>query len=74
VGTIALAPATRAPEQLALALAEHKIAVGAGHFYAVRCLEGLGIDPENGVLRISLVHYNSQADIDGLLSALDSTL
>jgi selenocysteine lyase/cysteine desulfurase len=48
--------------------------VSAGHFYAVRCLEGMGIDPETGVLRISLVHYNNEEDVDRLLAALDEAL
>ena len=48
--------------------------VGAGHFYAVRLLEALGLDPARGVLRISLLHYNSAVEIDRLLLALDEAL
>lgn len=73
-GTIALVPTASTPDQLARRLAERRIAAAAGHFYAVRCLEALGIAPERGVLRISLVHYNSGEDVDRLLSALDEAL
>lgn len=73
-GTIALAPVGSTPDQLARSLADERVAAGAGHFYAVRCLEGLGIEPQNGVLRISLVHYNTVGDVDRLLAALDQAL
>jgi len=55
-------------------LAEHNIAVGAGDFYALRCVQALGMDPEDGVVRVSLVHYNSTEEIDRLLAALDLIL
>jgi len=73
-GTIALVPSGTTPEAVARRLAERRVAVSAGHFYAVRCLEGMGIDPETGVLRISLVHYNNEEDVDRLLAALDEAL
>ncbi|MDX1584750.1 MAG: aminotransferase class V-fold PLP-dependent enzyme, partial [Thermoanaerobaculia bacterium] len=59
------------PAELASRLAERQIAVGAGHFYAVRLLQALGIDPERGVLRASLVHYNTEEEVDRLLDALE---
>jgi len=73
-GTIALAPTQVSPEYLARRLAESKVAVGFGHFYAPRCLQAVGLDPRDGVLRISLVHYNSAQDVDRLLTALDRIL
>jgi len=30
----------------------------------------LGIDTEDGVVRTSMVHYNSQEDVDKLISVL----
>jgi cysteine desulfurase family protein (TIGR01976 family) len=52
-------------------LVKKKIAVRNGDFYAVRCLEALGVaDTEDGVVRISLVHYNSVEDVDRLLEEL----
>lgn len=58
------------PSELASRLAEGEVAVGSGHFYAMRLLQALGIDPERGVLRISLVHYNTDAEVDRLLEGL----
>jgi len=73
-GTIALVPSRTTPDALAASLAEQRIAAGAGHFYALRCLQALGIDPERGVLRLSLVHYNSAEDVERLLAAMNETL
>ncbi|MEQ8357047.1 MAG: aminotransferase class V-fold PLP-dependent enzyme [Kiloniellaceae bacterium] len=50
------------------------IAAGAGHFYAYRLVEALGLDPEAGVLRVSFVHYTSPQEIDKLIQALDQSL
>lgn len=55
-------------------LARHGIMAGGGHFYAWRLLEGVGINPGNGVLRLSFTHYTSREDIDRLIKALDVEL
>lgn len=64
----------RRGEEVAAELASKGIMTGGGDFYAVRCLEGMGIDPDHGVLRLSFVHYTSQGEVDHLLSALDDVL
>lgn len=58
------------PAEIAKRLAERKIAVGAGHFYAARLLEALGIDLERGVLRVSMVHYNTLEEVERLAEAI----
>ena len=40
------------------------------NFYAWRCLKALGIDTEDGVVRISMVHYNTHEDVKKLIDAL----
>jgi len=40
----------------------------------VRLMEGLGIDPSNGVLRLSFVHYTNTQEVENLMKALDQTL
>jgi cysteine desulfurase family protein (TIGR01976 family) len=59
------------PEDLAARLAEYKLGVGAGHFYAYRLIEVLGIDTDEGVLRTSFVHYTSAEEVNRLIEALD---
>lgn len=63
-----------APSEIAERLAERRIAVGSGDFYAVRLLEALGIDPQRGVLRVSMVHYNTIEEVDHLTSSLREIL
>ncbi len=60
--------------EMAKRLARHSIMAGGGHFYGQRTLEGLGIDPEHGVLRLSFVHYTSSEEIDRLITALGAEL
>lgn len=71
--TVALA-LNRAAEPVAAQLAEFGIMAGGGDFYAVRALEGMGIDPAQGVLRISFTHYTSEAEVAKLIDALDRVL
>ncbi|MDX1621411.1 MAG: aminotransferase class V-fold PLP-dependent enzyme [Nitriliruptorales bacterium] len=68
--TVAIA-GPRPAAQLAEALADHGIMAGAGHFYAYRAVEAVGIDPGEGVLRVSFVHNTSREEIDQLIEALD---
>jgi selenocysteine lyase/cysteine desulfurase len=55
-------------------LVQHGIMAGGGDFYGVRCLQGQGIDPDHGVLRVSFVHYTCKAEVDKLITALDQVL
>ncbi|MFV0359114.1 aminotransferase class V-fold PLP-dependent enzyme [Tropicimonas sp.] len=59
---------------IARALAAHGIMAGGGDFYAVRPLEAMGVNPDNGVLRLSFVHYTTEAEIERLIGALDRVL
>jgi selenocysteine lyase/cysteine desulfurase len=72
--TVALAPTQHSPTALASALAARGFMVGASHFYAVRLLEALGLDPDAGVLRLSFVHYTDEAEVQGLIAALGELL
>ena len=55
---------------LAEKLISNKIATRNDNFYAWRCLQALGIDPEDGVVRLSMTHYNSLNDTELVLHAL----
>ncbi|MFT7594896.1 MAG: selenocysteine lyase/cysteine desulfurase [Paracoccaceae bacterium] len=63
-------PAGAVAEELARA----GIMAGGGDFYAVRPLSAMGVDPEQGVLRLSFTHYTQQADMEQLLNVLDEVL
>ena len=64
----------RAAAPVAEALAAHGIMAGGGDFYAVRALEAMGVDPAEGVLRVSFVHYTSSDEVTRLTRALDAVL
>ena len=66
--------ANRAGEALAHDLASHNINAGGGDFYSPRPLEAMSIDPSHGLLRLSMTHYTSDAELDRLISALDHVL
>ncbi len=55
-------------------LSRHKIMASGGNFYAWRLLEALGINPGDGVLRVSFTHYTSEAEVQRLIEALDAEL
>jgi selenocysteine lyase/cysteine desulfurase len=72
--TIAFRPRRGTPAELEAKLIARKICCGSGHFYAFRLMQALGLDPEDGVVRLSLVHYNDEADVTRILEALDAAL
>ena len=51
-------------------LVSNNIATRNDNFYAWRCLEALNIDTKDGLVRLSLTHYNSLEDIKKILNAL----
>jgi len=59
---------------LASRLAEYKLGVGVGHFYAYRLVEALGVDTDDGVVRTSFVHYTSPEEVARLIEALETLL
>ena len=61
-------------EDAAAALSQHCIMTGGGDFYGARPLQSMGVDLKKGVLRLSFVHYTSQAEMDQLMTALDAVL
>ncbi len=56
-------------KSLAQRLADDGIFVWHGNYYALPLTERLGVEP-HGMVRIGLVHYNTPAEVDRLLSCL----
>jgi|TARA_B100001964_G_scaffold86028_1_gene97022 cysteine desulfurase family protein (TIGR01976 family) len=52
-------------------LVKNGIATRNDNFYAWRCLKALGIDTKDGVIRISMVHYNTSDEVKKLIEALE---
>lgn len=51
-----------------------RVGIRHGHFYAKRLIDGLGLAARQGVVRVSMVHYNGDEDVDRLLAALELAL
>jgi cysteine desulfurase family protein (TIGR01976 family) len=72
--TIAFKPLQTSSRALTHQLQDQGIGTENGNFYAHRLVSDLGIDPADGVVRLSLVHYANQHDVERILKALDSAL
>lgn len=59
---------------LAEALAKQGINVWSGHNYALEVARFLGLDEQEGVLRIGLAHYNTAAEVDRVIASLRKLL
>lgn len=72
--TVAFTHSTVASASIAQSLAQQNIFVWSGHNYAVEVARTLGIYESGGAVRVGPVHYNSPAEIDVLLTALEGIL
>jgi len=61
---------TVAPAKVTESLAQAGIGIRDGHMYAPRLMKRLGVPVESGVVRASLVHYNTLEEIHGFGNAL----
>lgn len=71
VGVLSFLANGRDSREIPKKLREAKIGLNADDFYAARCIDALGARQQNGVVRISMVHYNSSQDVDRLVDSLD---
>ena len=53
---------------------DFKVAIGAGDFYAARLIDDLGLRAQNGVVRCSMVHYNTADEVERLIAGLDAII
>jgi cysteine desulfurase family protein (TIGR01976 family) len=61
-------------EDVVRAVDEYKIGIRWGDFYARRLIDFLGLSEQGGVIRASMVHYNTLEEADRLARALDAVL
>ena len=74
VPTIAFTVEGRDASEIPSRLDTMKLGIRYGHFYAYRAIEALGLLERNGVVRISMAHYNTIAEVERLIAALDQVL
>ncbi len=69
--TISFYSDKKTSKEISNTLHKFKIATRNDNFYAWRCLEHLGIDTNDGVVRLSMTHYNNYNDTEKVLEALE---
>jgi selenocysteine lyase/cysteine desulfurase len=74
VGTVSFVHRSKRSREITDVVDRSGIAIRSGHMYAYRLCEALGLDPADGVVRVSLVHYNTVEEIDQLIGVLESVL
>ncbi len=70
--TISFYSNNKSSKEISEILNKSKIATRNDNFYAWRCLKYLGIDTNDGVVRLSMTHYNNYNDTENVLEALEN--
>jgi len=74
VPTIAFKVAGRDSAAIVAQVDHDPIGIRYGDFHSRRLVENLGLAEGNGVVRASMVHYNTQAEVDRLVDSLHRAL
>ena len=74
VGTISFVHERMTSSEIVAKIDTRAIGIRYGHMYAVRLCEALDIDLAEGVVRVSLVHYNTMDEIERLIAAFEEIL
>ena len=74
VPTIAFKVAGRDSGDVARAVEERRIAIRFGDFHSRRLIEHLDLAGDGGVVRVSMVHYNTLDEVERLIEALEEAL
>lgn len=67
VPTISFIHETLKSDEIVEQVDEHRIGIRFGDFYAKKLIETLGLEDRNGVVRVSLVHYNTKDEVNKLI-------
>ena len=68
--TISFYSNNKSSKEISNNLLKFNIATRNDNFYAWRCLKYLGIDVDDGVVRLSMTHYNNNIDTEKVIKAL----
>ena len=52
----------------------YNVGIRFGDFHSRRLIERLGLAHDNGVVRVSMVHYNMAEEVDRLIEGLNRAL
>ncbi len=68
--TVSFTMKSKTPEYVCQRLAEKNICAWDGHFYAIRAIEVLGLLEAGGVTRLGISLYNTQEEVEQVLSVI----
>ncbi len=74
VATVSFVHASKSSAEVAAAVNREGMGIRHGHMYSYRLCEALGLNVVDGVVRVSLLHYNSPEEVERLLGVLDRVL
>jgi selenocysteine lyase/cysteine desulfurase len=74
VGTVSFIHKRFSSAAIVAEVDKHPIGIRYGHMYAYRLVQALGLDPEDGVARVSVVHYNTIPEIERLIDVFERML
>jgi cysteine desulfurase family protein (TIGR01976 family) len=74
VPTVSFVVGERKSDSISAEVDKHRIGIRYGDFYARRLIEDLGLDSQNGVVRVSMVHYNTASELDKLIGVLNKII
>lgn len=74
VGTVSFVHERRSSREITSVVDRSGVAIRNGHMYAHHLCRALGIAVEDGVVRVSLVHYNTAAEIERLIGVLERVI
>lgn len=70
VPTISFVHSEMKSDEVVRKIDRYQIGIRFGDFYAKKLIKALNLEEKNGVIRVSLVHYNSLEEVDKLIAAL----
>jgi cysteine desulfurase family protein (TIGR01976 family) len=74
VATVSFSVDGVTPEAIVRAVDPHGVGIRHGDFYAKGVVRTLGLHDRGGVVRVSMVHYNTIAELDRAIAALDQAI
>ena len=74
VPTISFIVEGKNSDEITRAVDPHGIGIRYGDFYAKKAIEALGLEACNGVVRVSMVHYNTLDEVQRLITVLEQAL
>ncbi len=74
VGTISFVHGSKGSREITEAVDQTDVAIRHGHMYAWHLCDALGLNLEDGVVRVSFVHYNTLDEMERLIEIFEQVL